>query len=420
MTTTRDFRRVFKALVMNPLTPDGVEFYDPGYLIVAGEKIERLSREDPRGEFPSAGFVDLGPKVILPGLVDTHVHLPQFAIMGMGAGELLEWLNTYTYPEEARFADPEYAAKISEMFFEEMLANGTTAAAVYSSTHEQAADIAFATARAKGLRTFIGKVLMDQNSPATLQETTAEAIAASLRLFEKWDGADGGRLRYVFTPRYAASCSMDLMKKVGRIARERGAFVQSHLSENRAEVEWVTDLFPDCASYTSVYDSAGLLGRQSIMAHCIHLSSEEMALLASRNTKVAFCPYSNRNLRSGTMPYHALRRAGLDIALGTDVAGGPSLSMLRQLGEAVTAAAITPAEVLYLATLGGAAVLGLSDRIGHFDAGKDADFIVVQVHGDENGDEKPEHILSQLCFHAGKENIAEVYLRGRRVYFRNP
>jgi len=416
MTTTLEFRRVFKALVMNPVSPDRVEFYDPGYLIVDDDKIGRLSHEDPREEFPSAEFIDLGPNVILPGLVDTHVHLPQFAIMGIGAGELLEWLSAYSYPEEARFADPDYARRISEMFFDEMLANGTTTAAVYCSIHEHAADIAFSTARVKGLRAFIGKVMMDQNSPAALQETTADSIAASVRLFEKWEGAEGGRLRYVFTPRYAASCSMDLMKAVGRIAREHGAFVQSHLSENKAEVERVRELFPDCASYTSVYGSAGLLGQQSIMAHCIHVSSEEIALLASTSTKVAFCPYSNRNLRSGTMPYPQLRDAGLDIALGTDVAGGPSLSMLRQMGEAVTAAGITTAEALYLATLGGAQALGLSNRIGNFDSGKDADFIVVQP----NTNAGPDQILSQLCFHGDKENIAEVYLRGRRVYFRNP
>jgi guanine deaminase len=416
MTTTPGFRRVFKALVMNPLAPDRVEVYDPGYLVVADEKVERLSPEDPREEFPAAGFIDLGRQVILPGLVDTHVHLPQFAIMGIGAGELLSWLNTYTYPEEARFADPEYAAKISETFFDEMLANGTTAAVVYSSVHEQAAGIAFSAARARGLRAFIGKVMMDQNSPATLQETAADSIAASVRLFDEWDGADGGRLRYIFTPRYAASCSMDLMKSVGRIAAERGAFVQSHLSENKDEVEWVRNLFPGRASYTSIYESAGLLGERSLMAHCIHLSPEEIALLAGTKTKVAFCPYSNRTLRSGTMPYLKLRDAGLDIALGTDVAGGPSLSMLQQMGEAVTAAAITPTEALYLATLGGAGVLGLSDRIGNLDPGKDADFIVVQP----NSGEKTDQILSGLCFHAGKENVAEVYLRGRRVYFKNP
>jgi guanine deaminase len=394
MTTPRGFRRIFRGLVTNPVAPDRMECYNPGFLVVRGEKIESLGGSDPRSEFPTAEFIDCGARTILPGMIDTHVHLPQFAIMGIGAGELLEWLNRYTYPEEARFADPEYAARISKEFFDALVANGTTTAVVYSSVHEHATDIAFSAARARGIRAFIGKVMMDRNSPGPLEEDTEDSIAASIRLYEKWDGVDEGRLRYIFTPRFAPACSMELMKRVGKFALERGAYVQSHLSENKDEVEWVNKLFPGCSSYTAVYDSAGILTHRSIMAHCIHLSSDETALLAARGTNVAFCPYSNRTLRSGTMPYRKLRDAGLNIALGTDVAGGPSLSMLEQMHEAMTSAGLDPSEALYLATLGGAKALGLADRIGNFDAGKDADFIVVD-----------------------QQAVREVYLRGKLVYF---
>src|SRR5262245_13377242 len=331
MTTTAEVRRIFKCAVINPVYAIQVDYYDPGYLVVADERVERLSPEDPSRDFPGAQFISLEGKTIVPGFIDTHVHLPQYGIMGKGTGELLTWLNTYTYPEEARFADPEYAARISEVFFDEMIANGTTSAAIYASVHEQATDGAFRTAQRKGVRAFIGKVMMDQNSPAALQESTDQSIAASLRLFEKWNGAAEGRLHYIFTPRFAGSCSMDLMKRVGRIAQEWGAFVQSHLSENKAEVEWIRKLFPEHSSYAAVYDSAQLLHARSIMAHCIHLSAEETHLLAKRGTNIAFCPYSNRTLRSGMMPYRRLREAGLNIALGTDVAGGPSLSMIRQM-----------------------------------------------------------------------------------------
>jgi len=168
--------------------------------------------------------------------------------------------------------------------------------------------------------------------------------------------------------------------------------VQSHLSENRHEVEWVRRLFPSSPSYAAVYDSAGLLTERSIMAHCIHLAPDEIALLSRARTKVAFCPYSNRTLRSGTMPYQTLRDAGLNISLGTDVAGGPSLSMLEQMREAMTAAQIPWSEALYLATLAGAKALGLADRIGNFERGKDADFVVV-----------------------ANDVVEEVYVRGRRV-----
>ena len=203
------------------------------------------------------------------------------------------------------------------------------------------------------------------------------------------------------------------MKRVGEIARERGAFVQSHLSESRDEVRWVGELFPDSPSYTEVYDDAGILNERCIMAHCIHLSSTETALLAERQTKVAFCPYSNRNLRSGIMPYRRLRDAGLTIALGTDIAGGPSLSMFEQMREAINAAAITPDEALYLGTLAGANALGLSGCIGNFAPGKDADFVVAKPGAYAT----PGQALSQLCRSGNKESIAAVYVQGKLVYF---
>jgi guanine deaminase len=187
---------------------------------------------------------------------------------------------------------------------------------------------------------------------------------------------------------------MGLMRQVGKIARERGAFVQSHLSENVDEIRWVRSLFPDLPSYAAIYDAAGILSDRSIMAHCIHLSPEEVGLLARRRAKVAFCPYSNRTLRSGTMPYSTLRDAGLKIGLGTDVAGGPSLSMMEQIEQAIEAVKITDAEALFLATLGGARVLGLEDRIGSLEPGKDADFVVLDGR-----------------------TVREVYVQGKPVYF---
>ncbi len=423
MAITPKLRRIFKSLVMNPVARDRIDVYDPGYLVIADEKIERLSRDDPRSQFPSAEFVDLSDKLVLPGFIDTHVHLPQFAIMGIGSGELLAWLNDYTYPEEARFANPQYAAKVSAMFFDEMIANGTTTAAIYASVHEEATDIAFSVAKTKGVRAFIGKVMMDRNSPEALQEDTDDSVAASLRLFEKWDGAEDGRLRYIFAPRFAGSCSMDLMKRTAEMARERGAFVQSHLSENPAELEWVQKIFPEYRSYAAIYDAAGLLGPRSIMAHCIHLSSEEIDVLAARGAKVAFCPYSNRMLRSGTMPYRRLRDAGLHIALGTDIAGGASLSMLRQMGEALMVSGdLSVIEAFYMATLGGAAALEISDRVGNLATGKDADFVVldykqVDPAREVAGYDEPELVLSRLSFRGDRHLITEVYLRGRRVYF---
>jgi guanine deaminase len=418
MTATRN-RLVFKSLVMNPVSISHVDFYDPGYLVVNDGRIEELTDVDPRPRFADAEFHDFSGFAILPGFVDTHVHLPQFAIMGIGSDSLLAWLSNYTYPEEIRFSDPAYALQISENFFDALVANGTTCACVYCSVHETATDIAFEVASRKGIRAFIGKTMMDRNAPAPLLETTESSIQSSVNLCSKWNGIAGGRLRYVFSPRFAGSCSMDLMRETARIAEEHQAFIQSHLGESENEVDWIRCLFPDRTSYTDVYKFAGLLGERTIMAHCIHLSDAEVSMLAATRTNVAFCPYSNRVLRSGTMPYEKLQGAGLKIALGTDIAGGPSLSMFRQMGEALNSAnartaCLSPAGALYLATIGGAEVLGLADRIGNFAPGKDADFLVVDYKrvdpfagtGYYN---TPSHILSRLCYNGDSNCVKAVY-----------
>ena len=342
--------------------------------------------------------------------------------MGIGGESLLTWLDRYTYPEEMRFSGPEYALHISGKFFDALVAGGTTCACIYCSVHEKATDIAFEAALRKGVRAFIGKTMMDRNGPAPLVETTGASIEASMRLCSKWDGAAGGRLRYVFTPRFAGSCSMDLMREAGIMARARRTFVQSHLSENESEVRWIGSLFPERTSYTDVYEFAGILGERTIMGHCIHLSDAEISRLAATRTAIAFCPYSNRTLRSGVMPYEKLKHAGLRIGLGSDIAGGPSLSMFRQMGEALNSAnvessCLSPEGALYLATLGGAAVLGLDDRIGSFVPSKDADFIVVDYKSVDPLSGKgqyndPVQILSRLCYNGNSSCVKDVYIRG--------
>jgi guanine deaminase len=424
MAATRN-RLVFKSLVMNPVSPRRVDFYDPGYLVVYDGRIEELTGVDPRPRLPGSEFHDLSGFAILPGFVDTHVHLPQFAIMGIGSQSLLDWLSNHTYPEEARFSDPEYAQRISEAFFDALVANGTTCACIYSSVHETATNIAFETASRKGIRAFIGKTMMDRNAPPPLLETTESSIQASVNLCSKWDGAAGGRLRYVFTPRFAGSCSMELMRQTARIAGGHGTLIQSHLSENEDEVRWVRSLFPERTSYTDVYAFAGLLGERTIMAHCLHLADDEVARLVATRTNIAFCPYSNRVLRSGTMPYGKLQDAGLKIALGTDVAGGPSLSMFRQMGEALNSSnvkspCLSPAGALYLATLAGADVLGLAGRIGNLAPGKDADFIVVDYKRADplsgaGHYEAPSDILSRLCYNGDANCVKAVYAGARML-----
>jgi guanine deaminase len=430
MTNIHDIRRteIFKSLIMNPISADCMDVYSPGYLVIHDGCVKRLTHDDPRQEFPAAMFHDLDGFAILPGFIDVHVHLPQFAIMGIGGEPLLDWLADYTYPEESRFSDPEYARHISEQFFDALLANGTTCAAVYCSVHEPATEIAFEVAARKGIRAFIGKTMMDQNVPEQIREDTEASVASSSRLHGRWDGANEGRLRYIFSPRFAGSCSMRMMQSVAAIAHQRGAFIQSHLSENRMEVNWIRDLFPESVSYANVYADAGLLGDRTIMGHCIHLTDAEITVLAQTHTRVAFCPHSNRTLRSGTLRYDALQAAGVPIALGTDVAGGPSLSMFRQMGEALNSAnahspCLTPAGAFFLATLAGARALHLEDRIGSLDPGKDADFAVIDYRrtdplsgrGEYN---TPAQILSRLCFKGDTDCVKDVYIRGTKHYGR--
>src|SRR5262245_27135597 len=185
MTTLPAIRRSFKATVLNPVAPDRLDIYSPGFLTISGERIEGLSRQAPSGD-----IVELQDRLIVPGFVDTHVHLAQYAIMGIGTGELLGWLHHYTYPEEARFQDIAHARSIATAFFQDLIANGTTTASIYVSIHEPATDVAFTIAQQSGIRAFIGKVMMDQNAPPELLEDTASSLAASRRLFEKWDGAN--------------------------------------------------------------------------------------------------------------------------------------------------------------------------------------------------------------------------------------
>ena len=217
--------------------------------------------------------------------------------------------------EEEEDLDPKYAKAVADRFYEEMVKNGTTTASVYSTIHETATRIAFESAEKKGLRAFIGKTMMDQNSPKELLEKTEESFEKSAKLFDDWEGCDDGRLRYIFTPRFAITCSKELMSMTGMFAEQYDAFIQTHLSENKEEIESTRRLFPKAKNYTDVYKRTGMIGKRTIMAHCIHLSDSEIKMLSDSGTKVAHCPYSNRFLNSGVMPYYKLKKKGLDLEI---------------------------------------------------------------------------------------------------------
>ena len=416
-----------------------------------------------QSEFPEAYVEDWGPAAILPGLVDLHSHIPQYSAVGMDGYELLPWLERFVYPTEAAFADPEHALAEARRFFAAALANGTTTACLYATIHEEGTRMAFRAAREAGIRAFIGKVMMDRNAPGALLEATDESLAASERLCREWDGAADGRLRYVFSPRFAVSCTPELLKGVGELAAEEGASVQTHLAENQNELQVVAQLFPAASSYADVYAQARILGPRAVMAHCIYLSPRDFDLLAETGTPIAHCPSSNFFLRSGIMDMAMPYERGIVVGLGSDVGAGPTLSMFEEMAQACFASRarmsmeqlavsrlndledafaaiprgqdlhrrvlerleltntvhlVEPVHAFYMATLGGAKALHMADAIGSLEPGKWADFTVIDLRivdpafGER--DRTPEEILSQIVFRTQPRAVLATFVGGRQ------
>ena len=356
--------------------PDGVLVVRDGRVAALGPAASTLSAL-PAG----ATVIDYRGKLIVPGFVDTHVHFAQTDVIASYGAQLLEWLERYTFPAEARFADPGHAQEVAEFFIAELLRNGTTTAMVFATTHVSSVDAIFEAARVRAMRLIAGKVLMDRNVPETVRDTADSGFADSKALIGKWHGRD--RLGYAVTPRFAPTSTERQLELCGRLLDEHpGVFLQSHVAENRGEVAWVAELFPWSRSYLDVYDHYGLLRERSVFAHCIHLDPTDRQRMAATGAAMSFCATSNLFLGSGLFDAKAAHEAGVRVGLGTDVGGGTSLSMLRTLDESykvcqLAGQSLSPLRSFYLATLGGAAALYLDDRIGNFDVGREADFVVL-------------------------------------------
>ncbi|HEY6057684.1 MAG TPA: amidohydrolase family protein, partial [Candidatus Limnocylindrales bacterium] len=305
--------------------------------IVSGGRLGPIGIATPGDGSPEAlpPIVDLRPWLVLPGLIDLHAHLPQLPHAGLGAGlDLLSWLERYIFPLEREF-DEEAANRLAPDAFRAFAMVGTTTVLAYAAIFEPSTDAVFRAAEAHGIRAIVGKVMMDRLTYDTTERRPAEILELSLRqsadLCARWDGRDGGRLRYAFTPRFAVSCSADMLRESARLAASTGAYWQTHLAEDRAELAEVARLFPDARGYLDVYDRAGALGPRTILAHAIHLSGPEVARLAETDTRLAHCPASNLFLGSGLMRLAAYREAGIVVGLGSDVSGGPDLSIFTQM-----------------------------------------------------------------------------------------
>ncbi|MFK8048967.1 MAG: guanine deaminase [Halioglobus sp.] len=403
---------------------DGMLIVDHGKVVAAGSAQDmrpHLKEDTPVTEYPNA--------LIMPGFVDTHIHYPQTEIVAAYGEQLLEWLETYTFPVESKFSDPDYAAEVSERFLDELLRCGTTTALVFGTVHKESVEAFFEACEKRNLRMIAGKVMMDRNAPDYLVDTAQSSYDDSKMLIEKWHNK--GRLRYAVTPRFSPTSTPEQLRKAGQLLEEHpGVYLHTHMSESANEVVWVEELFPHCDHYLHTYDEAGLLGRRSVFAHCIHLNDEEWDRLEQTQSNIAFCPTSNLFLGSGLFNLKRAVEHNIGVGLGTDIGGGTSFSILQTLGEAykvqqLRGEKLTPFKAFYLATLGGARALDMDDLIGNFEPGKEADFVVL--------DKAPTPLLAFRLAHCKSlmetlfvmaimgddRSIAATYSAGKKVHGRD-
>jgi guanine deaminase len=365
------------------LDPPGgahVRYRPDHWLLVEGGRIVGAQTQPPGEGWER---LDHSGRLILPGFIDTHVHSAQIDVIGAWGTQLLDWLNTHTFPAEQRMADAAHAAAMSELFIESLLAQGTTAACVFPTVHAVSVDTLFAAAEARGMRLIAGKVLMDRHAPAALCDDPQD-VAGGERLvasqIERWHGR--GRLAYALTPRFAPTSTEAQLAMAGRLlARTPGLYLQTHVAENVDEVRWVRELFPHARSYLDVYARHGLLTDRAIFAHGIWLDDADRAALAQAGAQVAFCPSSNLFLGSGAFDWPAAQAAGVGVSLASDVGGGTSLCMRRTMLDAYKVQAgagrrVTAFTLLHAATRGAAQALRLGHEIGSLEVGSLADLCV--------------------------------------------
>ncbi|PKO42811.1 MAG: guanine deaminase [Betaproteobacteria bacterium HGW-Betaproteobacteria-3] len=335
--------------------------------------------------FPGVAVEHLPGRILAPGFVDLHIHYPQTDVIGSPADGLLPWLENYTFPHESRFADAAYARGVAAFFLDELARNGVTTALTFATSHPQSVDAFFTEAQARGLRMITGKVLQDRHSPDGVRDDTAQSLIDTEALIQRWHGKD--RLGYAITPRFAPSCSDAQMRGAGALAAKYpDVWVQSHVAENRDEVQWVRELYPQARSYLSVYDNFGLLRQRAVYAHCLHFDDADRALMRSTGAAAAISPTSNLFLGSGFFDYEGADRIGYRYGLASDVGGGTSFSPFHTMlaayvvgreGQTKPGLSLRPQQLWWQHTAGAAAALGLDGVIGNLQKGCEADFLVL-------------------------------------------
>lgn len=395
------------------------------YIIIKDNYIVGLYDRLPK-EYENIEIKDYKDNLIIPGFVDLHLHAPQYTLCGLGYDKtLLDWLENYTFKEESKFKNIEYAKRVYADFVNDLYECGTTRSVIFSSIHLESTKILMDYLNDKGLSAYVGKVNMNRNSPEYLIEDTNESIDRT-RSFIKEYGNKYKGVKPIITPRFAPSCTDELLKSLGDICKEFNLPVQSHLSENTSEIEWVKELFPKCNSYGDVYNHYGLFGTTpTVMAHCVHLTLEEIELMKRNNVFIAHCPSSNINISSGVAPINKLMEKGLKIGLGSDIAAGDRLDMLSAIASTIKLSKIRAldykdssrqlktSEAFYLATKGGGKFFG---KVGSFEKGYEFDALVID---DKNlwkyYDGTIEERIEKLIYQGNKNNIIARYACGKEI-----
>lgn len=365
---------------------ESVRYLADGLLVIENGKIKAFDTyENLKDQYANLDITTYSSNLILPGFIDLHVHYPQTEMIASHGEQLLEWLDRYTFPTEAKFRDVDYARTIASFFLDELLRNGTTTALVLTTIFSHSVDVLFEEAQRRDMRLIAGQVLMTRNAPDYLLNDANTAYEQNRELIRKWHHKD--RLLYAITPRFAITSTNEELTLAGALKAEfPDVYVHSHLSENLREIEFTSALFPDSKDYLEVYEQFGLVGDRSIFAHGIHLSNSEFERLSNAGAAIAFCPTSNLFLGSGLFNLDKAKEIeqSVKVGLGTDVGGGTSFSLLQTMADAykviqLQGGQLSAFQAFYLATLGSAKALSLDEKLGSFDVGKEADFIVLDL-----------------------------------------
>ncbi|WP_425434516.1 guanine deaminase [Litoreibacter janthinus] len=362
---------------------DAIRFERRGAVVLCDGKILEVGPADTVTRPGGARTTDYGDGLIMAGFIDAHLHYPQTGIIASWGKRLIDWLNSYTFPEEARLIDSDYAKEVAKRYFDLALANGTTTSLSYATIHPTSVDAYFEEAQSRGLRALAGKTCMDRNAPENLRDTAKSAYDDSKALLEKWHGVD--RLSYVITPRFSPTSTPEQLSALGALWGEHPeCLMQTHISEQHEEIAWVKELFPKARDYLDTYEAHGLLREGAVFGHAIHLTEREEARIKDVGAGLVHCPTSNTFIGSGIFETARMKADGQKVGLATDTGGGSSFSMLRTMAAAYELSqlkghALHPAQLLWLATCGSAQVLHLEDRIGNLRAGMEADLVVLDL-----------------------------------------